>query len=254
MKEIKSAFEQESKATLEQQRKFDELGELLLNLDATPRDLVTNLGLFIRSSALAKILFIDELYRRVIRIPGNFYEFGSWMGQNLILLENLRALYEPFNPSRRIYGFDTYSGYPENGSVSADVPALQVGGYSVTTKFQRQFDELAAIHESLSVIGNGNRISRVSGDVSETVERHFRSHPSELVALAYFDMAGYDSTLVALSQVLDRCVPGSVIMFDELNHSKYSGETIAFLELMKDRRYKIEKSQFMTDRTIVTLL
>lgn len=73
--------------------------------------LMVSLGLFMRSSALTKILFVHELYSLIKDIPGVIMEFGCWWGQNLILFENLRAIYEPFNQARRIIGFDTFQGY-----------------------------------------------------------------------------------------------------------------------------------------------
>ena len=38
-------------------------------------------------------------------------EFGVRWGQNLITLNNLRGIYEPFNHSRKIIGFDTFEGF-----------------------------------------------------------------------------------------------------------------------------------------------
>ena len=247
-------FIQETKASEDDQKLFNRLGELLLSMDATPRDVVTNLALFARSSVLAKVLFVNELYQRILHIPGNIYEFGSWMGQNLILFENLRAIYEPFNQCRKFYGFDTYCGYPALGTADSQTTTLQPGGYSVSNTFLEQFDELSVIHETLSVAGHTSRIRRIAGDVETTISEHFRSNKSELVALAYFDMALYEPTRVALAEVLERSIPGTVIMFDELNHPNYIGETVAFLELMRNRKFKIEKSHFLTDRSIVTLL
>ena len=39
-------------------------------------DLLVNLGLFMRSGALAKLLFLDEIYRKVVGIPGHIMELS----------------------------------------------------------------------------------------------------------------------------------------------------------------------------------
>ena len=44
------------------------------------------------------------MYRKIL-------EFGTRFGHNLVVFENLRAIYEPFNKTREIVGFDTFEGY-----------------------------------------------------------------------------------------------------------------------------------------------
>jgi hypothetical protein len=53
--------------------------------------------------------------------------------------------------------------------------------------------------------------------------------------------------------VLPHAVPGSVFLMDELNFAEYDGASIAFKEVFAGRKYKIKKSKFMTDRSIVIL-
>src|SRR5262245_42075895 len=91
-------------------------------------EMMFNLGLFVRSSLLVKFLVLDDLYRRFVNIPGALFEFGTWRGQNLVLLENLRAIHEPFNKQRTIVGFDTFDGYPEGAGMAAQSTETH-GGY-----------------------------------------------------------------------------------------------------------------------------
>ncbi len=66
-------------------------------------------------------------------------------------------------------------------------------------------------------------------------------------------MALYEPTKAALEAILSSLVPGSVIMLDELNNYDYPGETLAFKEVFKDIPYRVQKSQFMTDRTFIII-
>lgn len=68
------------------------------------------LGLFMRSWPLAKILFVNEAYQLILNQHDIIVEFGACWGQNLVLFENLHAIYEPFNQSRAVIGFDTFQG------------------------------------------------------------------------------------------------------------------------------------------------
>lgn len=93
-----------------------------------------------RSSALAKILFVDEAYRLILEQPGVIVEFGTWWGQNLVLFENLRAIYEPFNQSRRVIGFDTFKGYPSVKEKDKASDTIKVGGHTLQTEEVHVYD------------------------------------------------------------------------------------------------------------------
>jgi len=70
--------------------------------------------LFLRTGFLAKFLFLDQLFKEIVELPGDILELGAWHGQSSIIFENLRAIHEPFASNRTIYSFDTFSGYEEN--------------------------------------------------------------------------------------------------------------------------------------------
>src|SRR3954469_1054674 len=88
-----------------------QLEKLFVESPLPREDLLFNLGMFTRSSLLVKFLVMNDIYERIKDIPGTLMEFGVWWGQNLVLLENLRAIHEPFNKQRIIAGFDTFAGY-----------------------------------------------------------------------------------------------------------------------------------------------
>src|SRR5216684_5365067 len=105
----------------------DRLSQMYAQSPLNEKDLLFNLGLYVRSSLLVKFLVLDDLYRRFKSIPGALVEFGTWWGQNLVLLENLRAIHEPFNKQRTIIGFDTFSGYPNDSDISPDATQSYAG-------------------------------------------------------------------------------------------------------------------------------
>ena len=218
-------------------------------------ELLISLGLYMRSSALAKILFLNELYQLIIDVPGVILEFGTWRGQNLVVFENLRAIYEPFEQSRRIVGFDTFSGYPELGARDREGDTVKAGGYGIEADYRPYLQRLISYHESSNVLGDQGKHSLVEGDVTRTAPKFFEDHPETIVALAYFDMALYEPTKVALRAVLPHTVPGTVLMLDELNSREYPGETLAFKEEIRDRgiRYRIRRSRYMPERSILII-
>ncbi len=229
------------------------LFELFDNRPMPDDQLMDSLGLFMRSSALTKILFVNEAYQHIIDQPGVIVEFGTWWGQNLILFENLRAIYEPFNQSRRVIGFDTFKGYPEPTIKDRVSETIKVGGYKVSQNYRGYLEELIDYHEKNNVLAAVKKHELVDGDVTKTGPAFFKDNADVVIALAYFDMALYEPTKAALEAIRPHLLPGSVIMLDEFNNRDYPGETIAFKEVFRDVRYKVKKSKFMTDRTFIII-
>lgn len=229
----------------------------LLNLFKTrpmaDEELLINLGLFMRSGALAKLLFLDEIYRMVLPIPGQIIEFGNWWGQSLVVFENLRAVHEPYNIARRIVGFDTFAGYPSVGDKDRASETIKVGGYETSSEYPNYLNELLTYHEAENGTSRHERCSIVHGDAIETVPAYFSKNKHALVALAFFDMALYTPTKVCIQAILPRMPQGAIMVFDELNDAEYPGETEAFLETMNIQKHEVFRSKYLPDRTIVRI-
>jgi hypothetical protein len=216
-------------------------------------ELLVNFGLFMRSGPLARLLFLNEIYQLIVPIPGIICEFGVWWGQSLAFFENFRAVYEPYNHTRRIVGFDTFVGYPEVGSADKRSEIITEGNYGVPTGYVDFLDGVLNCHEQQNVMSHIKKHELVVGDVLETAPRYFSAHPESFVALAFFDMALYEPTKLCLQTIRDRLVPGSVVAFDELNHADYPGETRAALEVLSLKDFTVHRSKFLSDRTYFVL-
>jgi hypothetical protein len=219
-----------------------------------PDELMFNLGLYVRSSLLVKFLVLDDVYRRIQSLPGALIEFGTWRGQNLVLLENLRAIHEPFNKQRAIIGFDTFAGYPEEAGMASKSTETH-GGYNTGGGYPDYLAELLRMHEGMNAFGHlrgGHQL--IAGDVIQTAPKYFADHPETLVAFAFFDMGPYEPTIAALKAIRPHLMPGSVLLFDELTWAGAPGEAVAFKEVFRDVRYAIEKCRLYPSKSLVTLL
>jgi len=216
--------------------------------------LMCNFGLYTRGSALVKYLVINELYELIVNVPGIIMEFGTWWGQNMVLFENMRAIYEPFNKTRRIIGFDTFAGYSGFSEKDASSSVVNEGGYAVSKDYKAYLEELLSIHEGSNVLGHlRNRHRIIVGDVVETVPQYFTDHPETVIALAYFDMSLYQPTKCALEAIRPHLIPGSVVLLDEFTWPDAPGEAIAFKEVFRDVNYAIRKSRYTAERAIVVI-
>jgi len=232
----------------------DKLEAMFRDNPVNEGDMLFNLGMFVRSSLLAKFLAMDDLYKRIVGIPGDIFEFGVWWGQNLVLMENLRAIHEPFNKERRIIGFDTFTGY--EGFTDRDVTGgvMTDGTYATTHDYKEFLSQLLETHEGNNLLGHIRGSHKlIAGNVADTSGEYFEQHPEAIVALAYFDIGTYEPTRAALEAIKPNLIPGSVILLDELTWSGSPGEAIAFKEVFRDMDYKIEKSLIYPSRSIVTV-
>ena len=253
----KRSFVGESAADEGQNASRDKLSQLYEGSPLPVGELLFNLGLYTRSSLLVKFLVMSELYQRVLNIPGEIHEYGVWWGQNLVLLENLRAIYEPFNKQRVIVGFDSFQGYTHPLGSEDGVHASEVFDdetYSTGSDYKDYLGELLETHEGSNVLGHVKGIHRlIEGDVAKTAPQYFEDHPESFVALAYLDMGPYEPTKAALKALLPRLLPGSVLLMDQLTWSESPGEAIAFKEVFKEVNYTIEKCTLYPSKSIVTI-
>ena len=183
-----------------------------------------------KRNALARVLYLDDLYRRILPVPGVICEFGVQWGATLATLLNLRALHEPYNASRMIYGFDTFEGFaavdPEDGG------GVRAGDFSAGPGYEEGLDEILAYHQSINAFPEHRRHALVKGDASVTVGPWLERNPHAVVALALFDMDLYRPTRDVLQAIRPRLVKGSVLVFDELNCPFFPGETAAVAEVL----------------------
>lgn len=216
-------------------------------------DLLVNLSMFMRSGSLAKLLFLDEMYRKIIDLPGIICEFGVWMGASTVAFENLRAVHEPYNSQRKIAAFDTFSGYIGIGSEDVRSDIISEGVYTVNDGYEKYLTELVDYHEKENVMSHIKKHSIIKGDATLTCPEFFQDNPETLVALAYFDMALYEPTLKCLETIKPRLMKGSVLVFDELCHHDYPGETKALIEVFGVNNFEIKRSKFLPDRSYLTM-
>jgi hypothetical protein len=228
------------------------LGDLFAGTPLPREQLLVNPGLYMRSSVLAKILYVDELYRKIVDVPGVILEFGVWWGQNLALFESLRAIHEPYNHTRKVVGFDTFSGYPAIGPQDGTGDVSCVGTYSVAPEYERHLSAVLDYHQHENVTGHIKKYELVKGDVSETIGRYLAEHPETIIALAYFDLQLYEPTKKCLRAIRPYLTRGSVVALDEVNCPEFPGETQALREEWGLDGLRLTRSRFLPDRTILT--
>jgi len=180
-------------------------------------ELLSNLGLFLNRQILSRILFMHELYLKILDVHGIIIELGVRWGQNLTLFESFRGMYEPYNHNRKIVGFDTFAGFPSIHPKDGQQEILVPGAYSTTEGYEEYLNKVLHYHEQESPISHIKKYELIKGDAVVTIKRYFEENPETIVALAYFDLDLYQPTKVCLEVIKEHLTKGSILGFDELN-------------------------------------
>lgn len=208
------------------------LAELLTSSPIAPAELVDNLTLYLRRQPLTDLLSIDALYQMIINVPGVIMEFGVHRGRHLAALTALRGVYEPYNPHRRIIGFDTFTGFPDITTIDATGTSAAAGRFALPASYLQHLHDVLTTHEQGEHLGHIRRTLLVQGDVRETLPRYLADNQQTIIALAYFDLDLYEPTREAIDAIQPYLTNGSVLAFDELAHAKWPGETAALRDAL----------------------
>jgi hypothetical protein len=114
-------------------------------------------------------------------------------GRHLATFTALRAHYKPYNPHRKIVGFDTFTGLPDVSGKDTTRSAAP-GRFAVAREYPDHPREGLAVHERLEPLRHVRRTLVAEGVVRETLPQYLEDNPHTVVALAYFDRDLYEPT------------------------------------------------------------
>ena len=228
-------------ASTEEKRNRQHMIDLLKNCPVPEDQFLSNLGLFLESKNLSRILFMDFLYRQVVDVQGVIIEFGTRWGQNLALFSALRSIYEPFNRHRKIIGFDTFTGFPAIAPQDGVSEMMKQGQLTVAEQYESYLSQILETHEALNPLAHIKKFELCVGDASQEIQNFLSREPQTIVALAYFDFDLYEPTRKCLEAIRPRLPIGSVVGFDELNDPDSPGETLALMETFGLHQIKLKR-------------
>lgn len=198
-----------------------------------------NLPLFLHKGVLGRMLFLHNLYLKILNTPGIIIEFGVRWGRDLALLSALRNIYEPYSVTRKIVGFDTFQGFPNISKQDGDAHAIQVGALSVVPEYETYLQNILSAHEQMSPRHTMQKHQLIKGDVTITLPAYLEQHPETIIAMAYFDLDLYEPTKQCLELIRPYLVKNSIVGFDELMSEEFPGETKALRETWGLSQFKL---------------
>lgn len=205
-------------------------------------DILQNLGLFLSSKNLSRILFMHHIYQQIVDAQGIIIDFGTRWGQNMALFAALRGIYEPFNRHRKIVGFDTFIGFPRIGEHdNKNCSIMREGGLACSDDYVEYLDKIMHFQEADNPLSHIKKYEIRQGDACIEIKKYLDEHPETIVAMAFFDFDIYEPTKVCLEAIKPYLVKGSLLAFDELNDIDSPGETVALKEIFDLNNVRIKR-------------
>src|ERR1043165_6936399 len=134
-----------------------------------------NFPKYVRRNHLKRFLAMYELFKMVLPVKGSVVECGVFRGFGLMSWAKLSTILEPENLTRRIYGFDTFAGFPsiapedQSGFTTAQKGDLR-------SSSQEELEALIAQYDQDRFLGHIPKVELVKGDLVTTAPAFIEAH------------------------------------------------------------------------------
>jgi len=203
-----------------------------------------NFPKYVKRQNLTRFIALYEIFKKVIRVKGSVVECGVNNGFGLLTWAKLSSILEPINLTRRVYGFDTFEGFPSISDLDSSDKYDHIKKGDLSADVFDELKELVEIYDSTRSLGHIPKVNIIKGDASKTIPKFIKENKHLLVSLLFLDFDLYEPTKIALEYFLPRMPKGAIIAFDELDNPLWPGETLAMLESHEKYRFRIERLDF----------
>jgi len=217
--------------------------EIFLNCLDSVETKLEDFTKYVRRQKITRLLAQYEIFKQILDVKGSIIECGVYRGFGLMAWAQLSAILEPVNLTRRIYGFDTFGGFPSiYEKDQSKFSEIKTGAFCSDS-----YDELIKlikIYDSNRYLGHIPKIELIKGDAVETIPEFIENHKHLVVSLLFLDFDLYEPTKAAIENFLPRMPKGAIIAFDELDNPLWPGETQSLVETIGINRLKIKRVEF----------
>lgn len=220
-----------------------QLSEYFFESSIPKEELVENSFLFLTTQHIKRNLFFYELYKKIVDVPGVVMHFGARWGRHLAYFDSLRTIFEPFNYSRKIIGFDTFAGFKDQFDREKDKnsPIMKEGYLATTAGYEAELDKILKTREMLAPMAHVKKYEIIKGDVTETLPDYLEKNPHTIVAFAHLDINLFKPTKNSLELLKKHLTKGSIILIDEMGFEDIPGQTLAVKEAFGLDNIKLQR-------------
>jgi len=199
---------------------------------------------FVPAVEFTKLFAKYEIFKSVLNVNGSIVECGVHNGGGLFTWAILSSIFEPTNHTRKIFGFDTFEGFPELSSIDKVEQNEHAIKNGLASDSYEELQKGIQILDNWRPLGHIPKIQLIKGDFCETVSDFLHKNPHVVIAMLYLDFDIYKPTKIALEMLISRMPKGGVIVFDELNNELWPGETVAVHEVMGLNKLALKRFHF----------
>lgn len=195
---------------------------------------------YARRKTITRFITLYELFKLALPVKGSVVECGVFRGFGLMTWAHLSAVLEPANLTRRIYGFDSFAGFPSVSSEDTNARKTAQTG-ELKANSHEELSRLIEIYDQDRFLGHVDKVHLVKGDVSHTVPEFVAANPHLVVSLLFLDVDLYEPTKAALEHLVPRMPKGAILAFDQLDNPIWPGEARAVLDTLGFNRLELKR-------------
>lgn len=195
---------------------------------------------YARRKTVTRFVTLYELFKLALPVKGSIVECGVFRGFGLMTWAHLSAVLEPSNLTRRIYGFDSFAGFPAVGPNDDNSRRTPVAGELKADSFD-ELRRLIEIYDHDRFLGHIDKVHLIKGDVVQTLPNFVEQNPHLVVSLLFVDVDLYEPTKAALTTLVPRMPKGAVLAFDQLDNPIWPGEARALADSIGINRLELKR-------------
>lgn len=165
--------------------------------------------------------YLLKLYQ-IDKIEGVFVECGYGYGRSFTVLSHFSRRFK-----RKIYGFDSFAGFPQVSNKDHSPRNPIKGEWSVRT-----LCEAKNWVRNSGIFENDKSYELVSLNINSSAKNPILN---EKIALLHIDLDLYDGYKYSLELFWDQVQFGGIIVFDEYNSTNWPGAKLAVKEFLSSR-------------------
>lgn len=182
--------------------------------------------------ALTRIFYLKELYDKIKNIEGDVVECGIAYGGSFLILG---ALAKHEGRGRRLYGLDSFEGFPD--------PTIEdKNEYKVIGKGKYGDASIEQVEKLFQAV-DLPKPTIIKGFLEDTAGS-FKNQVGQ-IAFLHIDVDLYSAYKVTLKQLFDKVAQGGIVLFDEYDEPTFPGATKAVDEFFAGTNYQLQRIKHM---------
>jgi O-methyltransferase len=183
--------------------------------------------------------YFSRLYDKIRNVPGDVVECGLGEGGSFAMLAYLVGS-ENSPPSRMLWGYDSFAGWPEPSSYDESPCQPKKGQWAVPEQHMRKWLDGSMINKEFPEL----QLYIIPGFFEETLP----AFPDRPIAFLHIDADLYSSYHDALTYLFPKVTHGGIVLFDEYKEfppdyngvEKWPGATKAIDDYFASLSYRLQ--------------